>query len=125
MVEIGPETFGPVVSPKLVRDGFDVDDLWSLPRLDIRWPPDMWTNWSREAGIELPGRETIWYDALSADPFVAKCAAPVAEGTAARCLRTVYLGPGLAAVYAFSADVLENWKRFDPEIRALLTKIGV
>ena len=69
--------------------------------------------------------ETIWYDALSADRFVAKCAAPVAEGTAARCLRTVYLGPGLAAVYAFSADVLQNWKRFDPEIRALLTKIGV
>ena len=69
--------------------------------------------------------ETIWYDALSADPFVAKCAAPVAEGTAARCLRTVYLGPGLAAVYAFGADVLENWKRFDPEIRALLTRIGV
>ena len=65
VVEIGPETFGPVVSPKLVRDGFDVDDLWSLPRLDIRWPPDMWTNWSREAGLELPGRETIWYDALN------------------------------------------------------------
>jgi hypothetical protein len=69
--------------------------------------------------------ETIWYDALSADPFVAKCAAPVAEGTTARCLRAVYLGPGLAAVYAFGADVLENWKRFDPEIRALLTRIGV
>lgn len=69
--------------------------------------------------------ETIWYDALSADPFVAKCAAPVAEGTEARCLRAVYLGPGLAAVYAFGADVLENWKRFDPEIRTLLTRIGV
>ncbi len=69
--------------------------------------------------------ETIWYDPLSADPFVAKCATPVAEGTTARCLRAVYLGPGLAAVYAFSADVLENWKRFDPEIRALLAKIGV
>ena len=41
----------------------------------------------------------------------------MAEGTAARCLRTVYLGPGLAAVYAFGADVLENWKRFDPDIR--------
>ena len=69
--------------------------------------------------------ETIWYDPLSPDPFVAKCAAPVATGTTARCLRAVYLGPGLAAVYAFSGDVLENWKRFDPEIRALLRKIGV
>lgn len=65
VVEIGPETFGPVVSPKLVQGGFSVDDLWSLPRLDIRWPPDMWTNWAREAGIELPERETIWYDALN------------------------------------------------------------
>ena len=69
--------------------------------------------------------ETVWYDALSADPFVAKCVAPVTEGTKARCLRAVYLGPGLAAVYAFGADVLENWRRFDPEIRAALAKIGI
>jgi hypothetical protein len=69
--------------------------------------------------------ETVWYDPISADPFVAKCVAPVAEGTQPRCLRSVHLGPGLAAVYAFGADVLENWKRFDPEMRALLAKIGV
>ena len=69
--------------------------------------------------------ETVWYDALSADPFVAKCVAPVTEGTTARCLRSVYLGPGLAAVYAFGADVLGSWKRFDPEVRAALAKIGV
>jgi len=65
VVEIGPETFGPVVSPKLVQEGFAAADLWSLPRLDIRWPPDMWTNWAREAGVELPQRDTIWYDALN------------------------------------------------------------
>lgn len=69
--------------------------------------------------------ETVWYDALSADPFVAKCVEPVTEGTTARCLRSVYLGPGLAAVYAFGADVLGSWKRFDPEVRAALAKIGV
>ena len=69
--------------------------------------------------------ETVWYDPLSVDPFVAKCAPPVAEGTQARCLRSVYLGPGLAAVYAFGADVLENWKRFDPELRQQLAKIGL
>jgi hypothetical protein len=69
--------------------------------------------------------ETVWYDPLSADPFVAKCVPPVAEGTEARCLRSVHLGPGLAAVYAFGADVLENWRQFDPEMRALLAKIGV
>ena len=69
--------------------------------------------------------ETVWYDPLSVDPFVAKCVDPVADGTEARCLRSVYLGPGLAAVYAFGADALENWKQFDPEMRALLAKIGI
>jgi hypothetical protein len=69
--------------------------------------------------------ETVWYDPLSVDPFVAKCVTPVAEGTEARCLRSVYLGPGLAAVYAFSVDVLENWKQFDPELRAQLARIGI
>lgn len=69
--------------------------------------------------------ETVWYDAISADPFVAKCAPAVAEGATPRCLRTVYLGPGLAAVYAFSADALENWKSFDTQMQALLARIGV
>lgn len=75
--------------------------------------------------VEGYAGETVWYDPLSVDPFVAKCAAPVAESTSPRCLRAVHLGPGLAAVYAFSADVLENWKRFDPEIRAALARIGI
>lgn len=69
--------------------------------------------------------ETVWYDPISADPFVAKCVEPVAQGTQARCLRSVYFGPGLAAVYAFGADVLENWRRFDPEMRAMLARIGI
>jgi hypothetical protein len=69
--------------------------------------------------------ETVWYDPLSSEPFVAKCVAPVAEGAEARCLRTVYLGPGIAAVYAFGADVLGNWKQFDPQVRAMLRQIGV
>lgn len=62
---IAPETFGPVVSPMLVRGREeDVEFLWSLPRLDTRWPPDMWSNWAREAGKVLPERETVWYDLL-------------------------------------------------------------
>lgn len=76
-------------------------------------------------GAEGYSGETVWYDPLSADPFVAKCAAPVAEGTSPRCLRAVHLGPGLAAVYVFSEDVLVNWKRFDPEMRAALARIGI
>ncbi|HEV7278246.1 MAG TPA: hypothetical protein VGN80_18360 [Devosiaceae bacterium] len=68
--------------------------------------------------------ETVWYDPLTADPFVAKCSEPVAPGAAARCLRAVTLGPGLAALYAFDAEVLVNWKRFDAEIRQRLEAIG-
>ncbi|MBI4920463.1 MAG: hypothetical protein HY834_01840 [Devosia nanyangense] len=68
--------------------------------------------------------ETVWYDALSSSPFVAKCSAPVAEGQPGRCLRAVYLGPGIAAVYGFDVDVLGNWKTFDAEIRPLLAQIG-
>ncbi|MDR3471028.1 MAG: LysR family transcriptional regulator [Devosia sp.] len=81
VVEIGPETFGPVVSPMLVRThDVTADYLWTLPRLDIRWPPDMWTNWAREAGVALPARETIWYDALSYSIQAAEAGLGVAIG---------------------------------------------
>lgn len=81
VVEIGPETFGPVVSPMLLR-GREVtaEYLWSLPRLDIRWPPDMWTNWAREAGYALPPRETIWYDTLTYSVQAAEAGLGVAIG---------------------------------------------
>jgi hypothetical protein len=69
--------------------------------------------------------ETVWYDPLTADPFVAKCSAPVAAGAPSRCLRSVYLAPGLAAVYGFDAELLANWKQFDPELRRRLEHIGV
>ncbi|WP_421759689.1 hypothetical protein [Devosia sp.] len=68
--------------------------------------------------------EIVWYDALAADPFVAKCSKPVVETEASQCLRTVYLGEGIAAVYAFPVAVLENWRQFDPEVKARLGKIG-
>lgn len=68
--------------------------------------------------------ETVWYDPLAPDPFVAKCGAPVASGAEVRCLRTVYLGRGIAAVYAFGADVLINWRSFDEVIEPRLASIG-
>ena len=68
--------------------------------------------------------ETVWYDAISAAPFVAKCIAPVADGQPGRCLRTVYLGPGIAAIYSFDEDVLMNWRRFDPAVQPALKQIG-
>jgi hypothetical protein len=75
--------------------------------------------------VEGFASETVWYDALSINPFVAKCSAPVSPASETRCIRTVALGPGLAAVYSFSGDVLENWRDFDPEMAKRLTDIGV
>jgi len=68
--------------------------------------------------------ETVWYDPLTSSPFVAKCQAPVVTGTPGQCLRTVYLGSGIAAVYAFDDDILPNWRKFDAEMHPLLDKIG-
>jgi len=68
--------------------------------------------------------ETVWYDPIAPQPFVAKCAAPIADGQAGKCLRTVYLGSGIAAIYSFGDDVLPNWKRFDAQMHPLLDQIG-
>ena len=68
--------------------------------------------------------EIVWYDALAADPFVAKCSKPVAESATSQCLRTVYLGPGVAAVYAFPESVLVNWRDFDTMMKLRLGEIG-
>lgn len=68
--------------------------------------------------------ETVWYDPLSANPFVAKCSEPVNADVQSRCIRSVYLGPGIAAVYGFGIDVLGNWKQFDELVRARLAKTG-
>jgi hypothetical protein len=68
--------------------------------------------------------ETVWYDAISAAPFVAKCIAPVADGQPGRCIRTVYLGPGIAAIYSFNEDVLANWRLFDAAVQPSLRQIG-
>ena len=68
--------------------------------------------------------ETVWYDPISAAPFVAKCIAPVAEGEPGQCLRTVYLGPGIAAIYSFDAELLASWREFDSALQPALGQIG-
>ena len=68
--------------------------------------------------------ETVWYDPIASSPFVAKCQAPIAEGQPGKCLRTVYLGSGIAAVYGFDEDILVNWKKFDAAMHPLLDQIG-
>jgi hypothetical protein len=70
-------------------------------------------------------RETVWYDPLSVAPFVAKCEAAIRPGAEARCLRTVHLAPGIAAVYTFDFELLQNWRGFDAAIGGWLRKIGV
>jgi hypothetical protein len=69
--------------------------------------------------------ETVWYDPISADPFVAKCIAPVEDSDSSRCLRTVYLSTGIAAVYDFDASVLWSWRRFDSVMGRTLAHTGI
>lgn len=68
--------------------------------------------------------ESVWYDALSPNPFVAKCVEPVAADGIAQCVRTVYLPSGIAAVYTFDAALLPSWRQFDTEMQRWLTPIG-
>lgn len=68
--------------------------------------------------------ETVWYDALAADPFVAKCSPPVTETAEGQCLRTVYLRPGMAAVYGFPVSALAGWRGFDAALAPRLKQIG-
>lgn len=70
------------------------------------------------------GGETVWYDPLSANPFVAKCMDAVMPDSPAQCVRTVYLSTGIAAVYAFDATTLQSWRQFDVEVARWLTPIG-
>jgi hypothetical protein len=68
--------------------------------------------------------ETVWYDPLSGEPFVAKCLAPVETGAPARCLRAIVLPSGIGALYAFDETILADWRGFDAAMRRLLTVIG-
>ena len=68
--------------------------------------------------------ESVWYDALSPNPFVAKCLEAVEQTDGRQCVRTVYLPGGMAAVYTFDAAVLQSWRRFDAEIEPWLVRIG-
>src|SRR5690606_8349026 len=68
--------------------------------------------------------ESVWYDAIAPNPFVAKCLEPVAVNGAAQCVRTVYLPSGIAAVYTFDSTILQSWRQFDAEMERWLAPIG-
>ncbi|MDB5506552.1 MAG: hypothetical protein JWR75_1190 [Devosia sp.] len=68
--------------------------------------------------------ETVWYDAVSPRPFVAKCSAPVIADAPPRCLRTVLISAELAAVFSFDAALLDQWPSFDDSVGPWLERIG-
>lgn len=68
--------------------------------------------------------ETVWYDAISPNPFVTKCIAALSADGAPQCVRTVYLPSGIAAVFTFDATLLPSWRQFDAEMERWLTVIG-
>lgn len=68
--------------------------------------------------------EIVWYDPLSASPFVAKCMAPVAETAGERnCLRVFALSDRNTAVVSFDPAVLADWREFDARIEAALAPL--
>ena len=68
--------------------------------------------------------ETVWYAPLSPAPFVAKCASGVTPDLPDRCLRTIHLRTGIAAVLSFDATALAGWRKFDEELALWLGQIG-
>lgn len=68
--------------------------------------------------------ETIWYDPLSPEPFVAKCADPIEDTGTSNCIRTIELSDKVAATYIFDRSALWSWREFDTEAAAWLKKIG-
>ena len=68
--------------------------------------------------------ETVWYDPLTANPFVAKCMTPVAMTISDRtCLRVLTLSDRNTAVVAFDPVALENWRSFDAHIEEALSPL--
>lgn len=68
--------------------------------------------------------ETVWYDPLSAHPFVAKCMAPVAQQASGRtCLRVLALSDRNTAIVSFELAVLTNWRNFDARIEEALAPL--
>ena len=66
--------------------------------------------------------ETVWYDPLNANPFVAKCMTPVTPDSQARtCLRIFSLTDRNTAIVAFDPTILGGWRAFDERVEAALS----
>ena len=75
-----------------------------------------------EEGYE---NETVWYDPLSANPFVAKCTDRPAAPDFPDCIRTVKPGHGLAITYQFNHRILQYWRTFDATLSPILGRTGL
>lgn len=65
--------------------------------------------------------ESVWYDPLRPQPFVAKCVEPLAEEfKAPNCLETKLVNKRVAAIIKFPEQYLPQWKEFDAQMRAKL-----
>lgn len=76
------------------------------------------------AGGEGYQEETVWYDPIRINPFVAKCAPPLAKDEQGICLRTLVLDSGLAAILGFPETALQEWRRFDALLATVFDRIG-
>jgi len=68
--------------------------------------------------------EVVWYDALSVEPFVAKCLRPIGPGARGSCQRVIPLGPSTALVLNFEPTLLEHWRWLDAALAVPLARIG-
>lgn len=63
-----------------------------------------------DAGFE---DEAIWYDALSANPFVAKCLdETTASENAKNCITTILINKRVSALIQFEKSMLPVWRQF-------------
>ncbi len=67
--------------------------------------------------------ETVWYDPISSNPFVAKCIDLGEDDAQHLCIRSVQLSPAIVLTYQFTADQLVHWRDFDAVMEPFLTQI--
>ncbi|MCF6326909.1 MAG: hypothetical protein L3J21_06425 [Devosiaceae bacterium] len=69
--------------------------------------------------------ETVWYEPISDNPFVAKCIDLEGSNSALNCLRTIRINSQLSATYQFAQNQLEYWRLLDGAIIPLIRQIGI
>jgi len=68
--------------------------------------------------------ETVWYDPISPNPFVAKCAQQITLTDHPICLRTLILPSGIAVTLVFEERALRHWRIMDQALAHPFDAIG-